>query len=376
MTEGKTARISFTLSVHSPGARAYSEATAARSCRPPSVLSRGGAAGRRDGALRIIFCAWLLVLAFSLTLPLVASAQFAEPLVPPGDQLPIPPGQPLPEPFAPPPGDGANPLPVIPGDNGAPLPPPSGTADRTHGNIFPAGNGRDRTVVRIYTRSNGGALGTDRGLRMVQTIRPDQLSSEQINRIQSILGINMLSGEQSVDVVASDGQIEQIQDVLAKYPQYQMENGRKKITRDAVQKPGIGWKSAREKENLYNFDGPLPTVRTFARYLVLLGVVSATIWMALAATSVILGHRDGGAKVISSVAGLMLLLMGYTIWKVVQMNTFNRNSDTPAASQNRPNEAQVSDAYIQGSSVPPAPNGGRAQPERFGVPLEPLGGPH
>lgn len=327
-------------------------------------------------AVRRIALVWLVVTGLSLVAPLAATAQFAEPLVPPGDRLPVPPGQQIEQPFAPPIGDGQTTSPVTSGDNGSPTQPPSGQADSTHGNMFPAGMGRDRTVVRIYARDNSGALGTDRGLRMVQTIRPDQLSADQSSKIAGILGINMQSGEQGVDVVASDSQIEQIQDVMAKYPQYQMESGRKKINQDAAQTPGIGWTSAREKVNSYNFDGPLPTVRTFARYLVILGVVSATIWMAIAATSVILGSRDGGSRVIGSVAGLMLLLMGYTIWKIVQMNTFNRNADTPAISQNRPTDAQVSDAYINPSTVPPAPGGGRPGPDRFGVPLEPLGGPH
>jgi len=325
---------------------------------------------------RTVAALWLLVTGLTVLAPLAATAQFAEPLVPPGDLTPTPPGQQPPQPFAPPVGDGPNAQPVTAGNFGSPMPPPSGQADNTHGNIFAAGNGHDRTVVRVYTRDNGGALGTNRGLRMATTLRPDQLTSEQINKINGILGINMLSGEQTVDVVASDGQIEQIQDTLAKYPQYQMENQRKKINQDAAQKPGTGWTSARDKQNSYDFGGPLPTVRTFSRYLVILGVVSATIWMAIAATSVILGSRDGGSRVIGSAAGLILLLMGYTIWKIVQMNTFNRNSDRPAISQNRPNDAQVSDAYINPSTVPPAPGGGRQAPDRFGVPLEPLGGPH
>ncbi len=348
--------------------------------------ARGGAKRRARGAsvthdraaraAKQIACLWLLVTGLTAVLPLAATAQFAEPLVPHGDRLPIPPGQQIEQPFAPPVGDGQTPRPVISGDTGSPVPPPSGQADNTHGNVFPAGNGRDRTVVRVYARDNSGALGTDRGLRMVQTIRPDQLSADQMSKIEGILGINMKSGEQSVDVVASDSQIEQIQDTMAKYPQYQMEGNRKKINQDPAQTPGIGWTSAREKTNSFDFGGPLPTVRTFSRYLVILGVVSATIWMAIAATSVIMGSRDGGARVVGSVAGLMLLLMGYTIWKIVQMNTFNRNSDTPAISQMRPNDAQVSDAYINPSTVPPAPDGGRQTPDRFGVPLEPLGGPH
>lgn len=306
--------------------------------------------------------AFIAALILSAMLAPAALAQFAQPLMTETNPLP------------PPVGDGPTPAPVTPGDYGAPLPPPSGVADRSPGNPFPQGQGKSRTTIYVYRRTGGGVAGGGRGDRMVQTIRPDQLSEEDMKKIEGILGVNMLSGEESVDVTATDQQIEQIQDVIAKYPQYESVNGRKKINQDARQNMSQPWVSTRGKESLYEFQGPLPTVRTFCRYLVLLGVCSATIWMAIAATGVILGHRDGAGRVIGTAAGLMLLLCGYTIWKVVQMNTFNANSDTPALSQNRPNEAQTSDAYIQGSTVPPPPAGYRQDPERSGVPLVPLGG--
>jgi hypothetical protein len=78
--------------------------------------------------------------------------------------------------------------------------------------------------------------------------------------------------------------------------------------------------------NNYDFQGPLPTVRTFSRYLVILGVVVACIWMAMAAISVVMGNQNGPARVIGAVGGLLLLLAGYTIWKIVQMNTFHGNT--------------------------------------------------
>lgn len=78
--------------------------------------------------------------------------------------------------------------------------------------------------------------------------------------------------------------------------------------------------------NRYDFNGPLPTVRTFARYLVILGCVSATVFMALAAWSMVMGSPYGGSRVMGAAGGLLLLLAGYTIWKIVQMNTFNANS--------------------------------------------------
>ena len=84
--------------------------------------------------------------------------------------------------------------------------------------------------------------------------------------------------------------------------------------------------SHQPQSNNYDFQGPLPTVRTFCRYLVILGVVVATIWMSMAAVSVVMGNRNGPERVIGAVGGLLLLLAGYTIWKIVQMNTFHANT--------------------------------------------------
>lgn len=83
---------------------------------------------------------------------------------------------------------------------------------------------------------------------------------------------------------------------------------------------------AQVPSSLYDFQGPLPTVRTFCRYLVILGVVVACIWVAMAAISVVMGNQNGPARVIGAVGGLLLLLAGYTIWKIVQMDTFHANS--------------------------------------------------
>ncbi|HEY9787794.1 MAG TPA: hypothetical protein V6D17_20575 [Candidatus Obscuribacterales bacterium] len=295
-----------------------------------------------------------------LATPQGSLAQYAQPL---------PPYQPVPEGAPPPPGDGPTPAPLLPGDVQAPPAVPSGTADNTPGHWFPVGNGRDRTVVRVYRQINGNALGQSRGEGMVMTIRPDQLSQDQIGRINGILGINMLSGEQSIDVQASPGQLEQINEVLAPYPPANNQGGRKFIDSDT---PAQGYPKPGD-ESIYDFQGPLPTVRTFCRYLVILGVVSATVWMALAMYSMVMGHPYGGSRAIGTAAGLMLLLMGYTIWKVVQMNTFNAMSDLPAVNRSRPNDAQVSDAYLQGSTVPGTPGPQNGGFQRSGIPVVPLG---
>ncbi|MBY0546105.1 MAG: hypothetical protein K2W95_02380 [Candidatus Obscuribacterales bacterium] len=109
----------------------------------------------------------------------------------------------------------------------------------------------------------------------------------------------------------------------------------------------------------YDFQGPLPTVRTFSRYLVILGVVMGTVFMALAGWSVVLGARNGGARVIGAAGGLLLLLAGYTIWKIVQMNTFDFNSTGVWAK------------YRDGSQQQVTPNGGGNPPGPFAPPGPP-----
>lgn len=298
--------------------------------------------------------------ALSVLAPLTALAQFAQPLSYPNQNT---------APQAEVPGSGSNPAPVNPGDTVGAPPVPTGAADPTTGNSFPNGVGRDRTVVNVFRNSNGGALGQPRGNRMVMTIRPDQLSADQLGQVQGILGVNLLSGEQVIQVNASDAQIEQLQQAMAAWPQYQMNGNRKKINNDS---PATGYPKANEN-NSYDFQGPLPTVRTFSRYLVILGVVCATVFMALAAYSMVLGHPYGGARVIGTAAGLMLLLMGYTIWKIVQMNTFKAMSNTPAISQNRPQTAQVNDANIGPPGLPVTPGGGVGGAGRSGIPVVPFG---
>jgi hypothetical protein len=210
--------------------------------------------------------------------------------------------------------------------------------------------------------------GQTRGLRMVQTIRPDQLPAQAIGQINGVLGINMLDGSQTIDVVANDAQIYWLNQILAPYPQTVFNNGRQVIMNDT---PGPGYPKPGEAGS-YTFQGPLPTVRTFARYLVILGVVVATILMSLAAWSMVLGHPYGGARVIGTAAGFMLLLMSYTIWKIVQVNTFRGMSNPPAINQNRPQTAQQSDANMQNSNVPVVPGAGGGRPGRSGIPVQPL----
>ena len=110
--------------------------------------------------------------------------------------------------------------------------------------------------------------------------------------------------------------------------------------------------------NNYDFQGPLPTVRTFSRYLVILGVVAACVWVGMASVGVIMGNRNGVERVVGAVAGLLLLLAGYTIWKIVQMNTFHGNTTGWSAN-------------TRGMAQPRQQNGPVNPPQNFAPPEDP-----
>jgi len=270
-------------------------------------------------------------------------------------------------PDPPPVGSGNAPPQVNPGDTGAVPQAVSGQADQSNGSDFQVTPGQDRVVAHLYMQDQANGRGT----RMVQTIRGDQLSDQALGQIQGILGVNLIGGNQaSINVAVTDAQLEQINEVLAPYPQTTMTNGRKKIMGD---NPAAGYPKP-GRDSLYAFDGTLPTVQTFSRYLVILGVVAATIFMSLAAWAMVQGNPYGGARVMGSAAGLLMLLAAYTVWKIVQMNTFGANSNNPAISQNRTNTAQVPGAFMARPNVPVTPNQGQiGGAPRDGVPVQPLG---
>ncbi|MBP9091136.1 hypothetical protein KBI23_08910 [bacterium] len=311
-----------------------------------SIAGEHKSNGKCLASLALLICSLLLAIVFTTLNAEVASAQF-------GGAVP------------PPVGDGPTPQPVNPGDTTGPSAVPTGAADPTPGTNNATAPGRDRTVIRLY---DNGATG--RGRRMVQTLRPDTLSAEAQSRIGGILGINMNSGEQSIDVTVTRDQIAQIQDVIAAYPQTTQVDGRNMITGDdpaaGYPRPGNG--------SLYRFDGQLPTVATFSRYLVILGVVVSTVFMAIAAYSVVMGSRDGGNRVIGAASGLLFLMAAYTIWKIVTMNTFHGNSPDTARAQNRPTQGLVQDAFMTRPNLPATPGGGvNSGAPRGGVPVQPLG---
>lgn len=223
--------------------------------------------------------------------------------------------------FAVPLGDGTCPEPVTRGDKGKPLPPFTGQADQTAGHSFPTGIRQDRTIVFIHRQG-------ERGNRVVQTIRGDHLKANELTQVEQILGVNFNSGIKAIDLIVDEQKLNKMQQVLFPYPSIQLNGTLKKITHD---QPAQGYP---RQDSSYRLANQLPTVNAFCRFFVILGVVSATIWMALAAYAMILGHPHGGKRVIGTAAGLMLLLTGYTIWKIVQINAFKATSNRTTVSQN------------------------------------------
>jgi hypothetical protein len=324
------------------------------------------AANNYANTIKKLICSTVALVAIALACEVPARAGFANPVVPANDisnQLMQNPQTPQP----PPPGSAGNPTPVTPGDTNAPSAVASGQADQTPGTNLPVAPGTSISTVRIFVNTAG-------GLKMVQTLRPSSLSAQNLGQIQGILGVNMTSGEPIIDVTATTAQMDQINQVLFPYPQTQNQGGRLFINSDSPA-PGYPKETA-----AYNFQGPLPTVRTFSRYLVILGVVAATVFIAFAATAVVLGHPYAGARVVGSISGLMLLLMGYTIWKIVQMNTFIDNQaptgnpvtvDLTVQNNQQSGQGAVTNYPQQNTPVVPAqPN----TPARSPMPVIPLSG--
>jgi hypothetical protein len=117
----------------------------------------------------------------------------------------------------------------------------------------------------------------------------------------------------------------------------------------------------------------LPTVRMFCRYLVIVGVVMACVFMIFAAASVILGHKGAGERVIQSASGLIILLMGFTIWKVIYMNMQRLEPDGPwdQVTTFAPRDLK---ALEQNDTPSPPGGGGAGRAQRPGPPVSPYAG--
>jgi hypothetical protein len=193
-----------------------------------------------------------------------------------------------PEPGAPPPlGSGGIPQPLIQGDAPAnQQPPPTGQADATTGSRF----GTRPETVPTPNNNQGQSAPYPTGI----------IAAPQQRRLM----YDSNTGSYVVDAGI-------VQSSLRDRNMIDNDDG---PVGGTLNDPTDAW---RVYENA-NF--PLRSVKPFCKILVILGVVFATFYMICAAYGVIMGHKDSGNRVIGTAAGLILLLMGYTIYKIVMLN--------------------------------------------------------
>jgi hypothetical protein len=214
--------------------------------------------------------------------PLIPGAPFAEPL------QPAMPGQP------PPPGAGPTPMPVIPGDQGNPVPPPEGTVDTTNGSIDTVRNAPGPKAPTIYL-PNAGRYQTIRGQDQgVYDYGQEDPGNKTINNGGARNNATGVTNNGGPRAGAAD-------------------------TADTIF-------AHNNEQSRYQPIWVLPTVPNLCRYLVILGVVAATVWIIQASMAMVMGNQYAGGRIIGAAGGLLLLLSGYTIWKIVQMDAMHANS--------------------------------------------------
>jgi hypothetical protein len=113
----------------------------------------------------------------------------------------------------------------------------------------------------------------------------------------------------------------------------------------------------------------LPIVVPFSRYFVLLGVIFATVLIAKAAYSMVMGHAYAGTRAVAVIAGLMTLVSAFTIYKIVILNLLHSNSTTVT---NNMKVTSTGDAPIDPHLPINPPTVTTTRPQRSGVPVIPL----
>ncbi|MGH9553018.1 MAG: hypothetical protein ACRD3W_26805, partial [Terriglobales bacterium] len=224
--------------------------------------------------------------------------------------------------LAPPPGDGQVAPLEIPGDMGVNPPVPSNPvivdAPETpfEARKKAVGTGFERSVVRLI-----GTDHNDGSTVVLQTLRMDTLTKDQSQAVQGLFpAIFAQRGQPVIDVAnVTDAQMALLNQILFPYPRYVTSANQARLAQISG---NPDWKqvvadNAPPTTRVFI----LPKVHEFCRYLVILGVVCSTIFMILAATGYMFGHREADARVIGAIAGLMVLLMAFTIWKIVMRNS-------------------------------------------------------
>jgi hypothetical protein len=162
--------------------------------------------------------------------------------------------------------------------------------------------------------------------KVVLTFQPDQLTSEQKTKISLLGKLDLNEPYQNILVTESD--LIEIQNILAPYPETSasassMPNGieRKQIISDANTSIGPATNATTSSTHLQN------TIRKYCRYLVILAVVFSCIFMVFAAIGMQFGDRNAAGRIISTLGGLMLILMSFSIWKVIMINQENARGE-------------------------------------------------
>ena len=210
----------------------------------------------------------------------------------------------------PPPGDGIYPAAVTRGDVGPAPAVPTESINNASSSIFATMPEQIPMIVNVRTATHSNNTHQYMGKRIVFSIRMNTLNPMQQDLISSILSLSSITGQQNVTIDVNQDQLAQIEKVLDAHT-------------------SIG-----QKPNQFKLFNYLPTVRKFGRWAVLLGVVYATVMLAIAAYGIVMSHRSSADKVISTMAGLIVLLMAYTIYCLVINNASQSSisttiSDTP-----------------------------------------------
>lgn len=317
---------------------------------------------------------FFILLGFSSTFSALAQATNQAIYLPPGQSS---------QGMIPPPGSGPTPAIVTPGDaESLPVPTDRISTMPLYGTNLQHQAALRRPRVNLIMNN-----------QVVLTFQPDELTNTQRAKIQGIIPWTGNTPYENISV--SEGQLQQMQAVLAPYPQTgksaaSMPNGQ---TRNQI------FQDIPSQNALPHTNGPIvpmfPVIRNFCRYLVILGVVVGCIFMAFAAIGMQFGDRSAGARVVGSAAGIMLLLMGYSIWKVVRFNEDNARGPEntagplPVTITNPPpmqnsilspgdvNQSKTDNSinYKQYANLPKTPNQPASVP-RSGLPLAPLGDIH
>ncbi len=227
-------------------------------------------------------------------------------------------------------GDGVQAAPVIPGDS-LTMPVPSNLSVSTD-STFKTTYRRLPSIIYLRTDTYSHSTKEQRGKRLVLTINPNTIHNAMtLDLISSILhlDLNQTHSQSAIWLDVNNKQLEQIQRVIAPSANdlssivHLDSDQRKHIFQDST--ANIELKSGQ-------WFSRLPVVRQFSRYSILFGVVMATVLFSLAAYGLTMGERGSGQRIIGTAAGLLILLMAFTIYKLLVNNMINSNVTTSTIS--------------------------------------------